>query len=97
MNIYFTDYFDVDPYKTGAAWCISILSLVNDLPLFIDPFLLFGSSSEKYQELHTGILKYLTFLKQKSEEGITSFAQIKSWYLFPEVKQSWLGYSQSWQ
>jgi hypothetical protein len=38
-------------------------------------------------------LAYLTFLKSKSEAGITDISQIKSWYLFPEVKQNWFGYS----
>jgi len=67
--------------------------LINDLPLFIDPFLLFGSKKEEYQKLHNDIIEYLSFLKTKSAEGITDLSQIKSWYLFPEVKQNWFGYS----
>ena len=69
------------------------VSLINDLPLFIDPFLLFGSKKPEYQELHENILKYLSFLKSKSEEGVTELSQIRSWYLFPEVRQNWFGYS----
>jgi len=68
-------------------------SLINDLPLFIDPFLLYGSKKPEYQKIHNNILKYLIFLKDKAELGITEIAQIKSWYLFPEVKQNWFGYS----
>ncbi|WP_354361671.1 hypothetical protein [Pedobacter sp. UYP30] len=67
--------------------------MINDLPLFIDPFLLFGSDKPEFQQLHNEILEYLGFLKTKSEEGITDLGQIKSWYCFPEVKQNWFGYS----
>ncbi len=92
MKIYFTDFFDisVDDLENYGAFNVS---LINDLPLFIDPFLLFGSKKEEYQELHTKILDYLTFLKKKSEEGVSDISQVKSWYLFPEVRQNWFGYS----
>lgn len=33
------------------------------------------------------------FLKEKSEDGYLTEAEIKSWYKFSEVKQNWLGYS----
>ena len=92
MKIYFSDFFSVDPSKLEDYGAFNI-SLINDLPLFIDPFLLFGSKKEEYKQLHDKIVKYLTFLKSKSEMGITEFSQIKSWYLFPEVKQNWFGYS----
>jgi uncharacterized heparinase superfamily protein len=36
---------------------------VSDLPLFIDPFLLFNSDKPEYQELHDGIIAYLRFLR----------------------------------
>ncbi|HEY5824841.1 MAG TPA: hypothetical protein VIT44_10770, partial [Cyclobacteriaceae bacterium] len=92
MKIYFSDFFNISPEKLDEYGAFNI-SLINDLPLFIDPFLLFGSKKKEYQELHEEILKYLTFLKNKSEEGISGLAQIQSWYLFPEVKQNWFGYS----
>ena len=92
MKIYFSDFFDVDTSKLEEFGAFNI-SLINDLPLFIDPFLLFGSKKYEYKKLHNSILKYLTFLKGKSEIGITHISQIKSWYLFPEVKQNWFGYS----
>jgi len=69
------------------------VSLINDLPLFIDPFLLFGSKKQEYQDIHKSILTYMSFLKSKSALGISDISQIKSWYLFPEVKQNWFGYS----
>jgi len=92
MKVYFTDFFNVtsDTLEEYGAFNIS---LINDLPLFIDPFLMFGSKRQEYQELHKSILSYLTFLKTKSEAGINQIEQVKSWYLFPEVRQNWFGYS----
>lgn len=90
--IYFTDFFEISENTIEEYGAFNI-SLINDLPLFIDPFLLFGSEKPEYQKLHDEILDYLVFLKEKSEEGITSLAQIKTWYFFQEVKQNWLGYS----
>ena len=92
MKIYFSDFFEIKSSILEDFGAFNI-SLINDLPLFIDPFLLFGSKKPKYQELHKNILKYLIFLKTKAEYGINDFAEVKSWYLFPEVKQNWFGYS----
>lgn len=92
MKIYFTDFFDVDVVKLESYGAFNI-SLINDLPLFIDPFLLFGNKKIEYQNLHDGIIKYLTFLKEKAEAGKNRKSQVQSWYLFPEVKQNWFGYS----
>lgn len=90
--VYFSDFFNVSEEKIEQFGALNI-SLINDLPLFIDPFLLFGSTKEEYKKLHEEILEYLEFLRAKSEEGEISDAQIKSWYVFREVKQNWLGYS----
>ncbi|SHG01615.1 hypothetical protein [Flavobacterium defluvii] len=92
MKIYFTDFFNIECSKLEDYGAFNI-SLINDLPLFIDPFLLFGSKKSEYKELHNQILKYLVFLKDKSEIGVTNIGEIRSWYLFPEVKQNWFGYS----
>jgi len=92
MKIYFTDFFEIDSSVLKLYGAFNI-SLINDLPLFIDPFLLFGSKKQEYQDLHKSIIKYLTFLKHKAEKGITADYQIQSWYIFPEVKQNWFGYS----
>ncbi|RDC66313.1 hypothetical protein [Adhaeribacter pallidiroseus] len=92
MKIYFSDFFNVSPETLDEYGAFNV-SLINDLPLFIDPFLLFGSKKLEYQELHQKILDYLTFLKAKSEKGITDISQVKSWYLLREVKQNWFGYS----
>ncbi len=89
---YFTDYFKISEEVLDGYGAFNI-SLINDLPLFVDPFLLFGSEKIEYGAIHKDMLKYLTFLKTKSELGGLTEAEIKSWYKFSEVKQNWLGYS----
>lgn len=92
MNIYFSDYFGVTKEELDAYGAFNV-SLINDLPVFIDPFLLFGSEKDEYQNLHQEIIKYITFLREMSDKGAISKGLIKHWFLFPEVKQNWLGYS----
>ena len=92
MNIYFSDFFGVDP-KVIEEYGAFNVSLINDLPLFIDPFLLFGSDKKEYQSLHGDILEYISFLKDKTESKTIGKAEIKAWYKFSEVKQNWFGYS----
>ncbi len=91
MNIYFSDYFSVAPEALDAYGAFDI-SLVNDLPLFVDPFLLFNSDNSAYQELHTQIIRYMCFLKDVSLNEDISDALRGLWFTFPEVSQNWLGY-----
>ncbi len=92
MDIYFSDVFDIaeDELEDYGAFNVS---LINDLPLFIDPFLLFNSTKPEYQELHDQMIKYLRFLKTCSEDGKIHEGLLRSWFMFSEVKQNWLGYS----
>lgn len=94
MNIYFTDYFGVSEDVLEAFGAFNI-SLVTDLPLFIDPFLLFNSNKPEYRALHDGIIEYLRFLRAKSEGGGITPALMKAWYCFGEVKQNWLGFCET--
>lgn len=91
MGLYFSDYFEVDK-KILEKYGAYDISLINDLPLFIDPFLLFNSNKKQYRDLHDNMLDYLRFLKNKSVGKKVNDALIKSWYTFPEVKQNWLGF-----
>lgn len=94
MDLYFSDHFkakETDLEKYGAF----NISLVADLPLFIDPFLLFNSKKKKYQQLHDDIIKYLVFLKEKSTSQTIDTGALKAWYVFKEVEQNWLGFSVS--
>lgn len=89
---YFSDYFAVDPDVLEEYGAFNI-SLINDLPLFIDPFLLFHSENPEYRALHDKIIEYLVFLRNKSSGAPLEDAAIRSWYRFKEVKQNWLGFS----
>jgi hypothetical protein len=93
MNVYFSDIFNVsaDAIKEYGAFNIS---LINDLPLFIDPFLLFNSKKQEYQNLHSEILHYVAFLRDQSISMNINDGLLQSWCCFPEVKQTWLGYSE---
>lgn len=55
--IYFSDFFMVTP-ETLEEYGAFNVSLINDLPLFIDPFLLFDSEEARYQALHDEIIRY---------------------------------------
>lgn len=88
---FFSDTFGV-PEQTLADYGALDVSLIADVPLFIDPFLLFTSPKPEYKALHDDIVKYLKFLKTKSDEGAVSDGLLREWYCFKEVKQNWLGY-----
>lgn len=62
---HFTDYYEVDPTVLRDYGALDI-SVMSDLPLFIDPFLLFNSDNPEYQALHQSIIRYLIFLPDKS-------------------------------
>lgn len=92
VRIYFSDFFDIDPHLLVEYGALDI-SLVNDLPLFIDPFLLFNGSKPEYQQLHEEMIKYVTFLRDKSLGGPLDPGLVDAWFRFPEIRQNWLGYS----
>lgn len=92
VSMHFTHYFEVDPGVLDEYGAFDV-SLINDLPLFIDPFLLFNSEKPEYQWLHGGMIDYLRFLRDKALVGATTPALIHAWYTFPEFKQTWLGFS----
>lgn len=94
MATYFSDYFGIDEEVLEKYGALNI-SIVNDLPLFIDPFLLFHSDKAEYVELHEQIISYLVFLRHKADNGNASQGLLRSWYCFPEVRQNWLGFSVS--
>ena len=93
MNVYFSDFFNVNPDTIENYGAFNI-SLIKDLPLFIDPFLLFNSGKKEYQDLHSEILRYVAFLRDQSIAKNINDGLLKSWYCFPEVKQTWFGYSE---
>ena len=94
MAIFFSDFFNVSPDLIEEYGAFNI-SLINDLPLFVDPFLLFNSEKPDYQQLHKNIICYMRFLKEISLSGKINPPLIDAWFTFPEVKQNWLGFSET--
>lgn len=93
-QIYFSDVFGVSPEAVDAYGAFDI-ALVTDLPLFVDPFLLFDSENEKYKSLHDEIIKYLVFLRDRALADEMTEANISHWLLFREVRQNWFGFSKT--
>lgn len=56
----FYDYFGIDR-ATIEAFGAFEPSLVADVPLFIEPFLIFNSKKEECQDLHVAIIKKVLF------------------------------------
>jgi hypothetical protein len=90
---FFSERFGIDTRALEAYGALDV-SLVTDLPFFIDPFLLFNSKKAKYRALHDSIIAYLVFLRDKAASGEISEALLRAWYCFPEVKQTWIGFSE---
>lgn len=87
----FSDFFSVSPEAIKEYGAVDI-SLICDIPLFIDPLLIFNSEKPEYQKLHEEIIRYFHFLAVKAQGKLTDH-EIKAWFSFNEVKQNWLGYA----
>ena len=95
LKLYFSDFFNIDEDIIESYGAVNV-SLINDIPLFIDPFLLFNSEKEEYQSIHQAIIDYLLFLKQQAEvHPEVPTGMLSAWYHFSEIKQTWLGFSLS--
>jgi len=94
IKLYFTDYFGVTPEQIEAHGAFNI-TLITDLPLFIDPFLLFNSKKVEYQRLHDAMIAYLRFLRDRAAATNIGPGLNAAWYRFPEIRQTWLGFSVS--
>ncbi len=90
-RIYFTDFFDVAAADLANYGAFNVSPIV-DLPLFIDPFLLFTSRKKQYQGLHDEIIRYLRFLRDQSIAGNVNKGLLKAWYCFHEVHQNRFGF-----
>lgn len=92
MPTFISDYFGISEEIFEQQGVLNV-SIVNDLPLFIDPFLLFHSDNPEYVDLHEQIIHYLVFLRDESSKNHINDGHLKNWYCFKEVKQNWLGFS----
>ena len=68
--VYFSDIFNIEESILEEYGAMNI-SLLNDIPLFIDPFLLYASEKAEYNKLHESIIDYLCFLKEKASGNIS--------------------------
>lgn len=91
VRIYFSEFFGVSP-RSLADYGAFDVSCVVDLPLFVDPFLLFTSKKPAYQTLHDDIIKYLRFLRDKAVAGNINEGLLKAWFCFHEVHQNKFGF-----
>lgn len=93
-KIYFSDFFELEPEVLESYGAFNV-SLVNDLPLFVDPFLLFDSDRPEYKALHAEIIGYVKFLRDVAVDDSINRGLLESWFCFPEVSQNWLGFSKT--
>ena len=91
FKLLFSDYFDLDKVVIEGYGALNIC-LTSDLPLFIDPFLLFASDKPEYKRLHKQVVQHLIFLKEHATGSSEKDVNI-SLFRFPEIKQNWLGVS----
>jgi hypothetical protein len=88
-QLLFSDYFDIPEKRIDDFGALNIC-VEADLPLFIDPFLLFASERADYRSLHAKIVGHLVALKHMA----LSHPDInRRLFMFPEIKQNWLGVS----
>lgn len=87
----FSDYFNIKQSTLENYGALNIC-LDCDLPLFIDPMLIFNNNKPEYKKLHRNIIKYFNFLYNKSLSGLNE-KEILTWFNFSEVPNNWLGYS----
>ncbi len=92
VSLYFSDHFGV-PRRVIERYGAFDISLVGDLPLFVDPFLLFHSRKPEYRKLHEAIIDYLLFLRDRASASESDTEPPLDLYAFPEVCQTWLGFS----
>ena len=95
IRIHFSDYFDID-HKVLEDYGAFDVSLITDMPVFIDPFRLYASDKKEYQKLHDGIIKYLCFLRDYCQANATIDAgKMQEYFCFPEVRNLYMGFSET--
>ena len=66
VAMYFSEIFGVDKKLISEYGAIDI-SLTCDLPLFIDPMLIFNSQKDEYKTLHDYLIKFFAFLQRSQK------------------------------
>ena len=92
IGIHFSDFFGIDT-KIVEDYGAFDTSLVNDVPVFIDPFRLYASDKTEYNQLHEQIIDYLRFLCRYSElHKFIDKGNLKNYFCFPEVREIYMGF-----
>jgi hypothetical protein len=89
-----TDYHDILVCQSEVDFAIPFLD--EDIPLYVDPFLLWKSPSQQDQALHTSLINafnHLNFLLKKGDKG----QAIRDLVLASECAEVGLGYSRKRQ
>jgi len=87
IKLLFSEYFEIDSEVLDDYGALNIC-IDADLPLFIDPFLMFSSEKPEYIELHEQIVSHLIQLKDLATTNQGTDIRL---FQFPEIKQNWLG------
>ena len=99
--MFFSERFQISSELLKEYGAVDI-SLVCDIPLFIDPMLIFNSEKEIYKNLHKSIIRYFHFLYTKAEQAanctdgslIAIFCFSESEYLYSEQIVKAAGYEE---
>lgn len=95
VRIHFSDFFNVSP-RTLEEYGAFDVSLISDMPVFIDPFRLYASDKITYQNLHEIIIKYLCFLRDYCQaNAVIDTGKMQEYFCFPEVKNLYMGFSET--
>lgn len=87
ISLTFSEYFDIRSSVLDKFGAFNIC-IKSDLPLFIDPFLLFSSPKKEYIALHEKMVNHLITLKSIA---LNNPEKDLSVFQFPEVRQNWFG------
>ena len=93
MATFFNEYFGVT--RGRGSMTTGLLTYRSSIAFrySLTPFCCSTARRQKYQKLHADILKYMMFLRDVITAGAINKDLVKAWFLFPEVKQNWLGFS----
>ena len=94
MATFLSDYFGVEEAVFESYGALNI-SVVNNLPLFVETFLLFHSREARVCGAPRSDHRISRVLRDRAAEGRVDEGHLRNWYCFPEVKQNWLGFSET--
>ncbi|AEV29419.1 hypothetical protein SpiGrapes_1612 [Sphaerochaeta pleomorpha str. Grapes] len=87
----FSNHFGI-PEKILREYGAVDIPLTSDLPLFIDPMLLYSSHKPEYEALHDKIIQRFEYLVILAEMG-SVYENVKRIFNFQEIPYNWLGFS----